>query len=89
MARLRVSSGLEVDGYGGAYYRRTAADIDLPGLNSDQVQQPPGLADYLIAFWAVSIDAVCQHAHMRLVDTGPKQPHGLQSARRGSTRSKA
>ena len=38
VARLRVSSGLEVDGYGGAYYRRTAADIDLPGLNSDQVQ---------------------------------------------------
>jgi hypothetical protein len=39
VARLRVSSGLEVDGYGGAYYRRTAADVDLPGLNSDQVQQ--------------------------------------------------
>ena len=43
VARLRVSSGLEVDGYGGAYHRRTAADIDLPGLSSDQVQRRPAL----------------------------------------------
>lgn len=38
-----MSSGLEVDAYGGAYHRRTATDVDLPALNCDQVRRlwPP------------------------------------------------
>ena len=38
VARLRCSSGLDVDKYMGAFYRRTASDVDLPAIHSDQVQ---------------------------------------------------
>lgn len=51
MARLRVSSGLDVDKYGGVFHRRTATDIDLPALNADQVRfesHPPHAALQLL-----------------------------------------
>jgi len=38
VARLRCSSGLDVDKYMGAFYRRTASDVDLPAIHSDQVR---------------------------------------------------
>jgi len=38
VARLRCSSGLDVDKYMGAFYRRTASDVDLPAMHSDQVR---------------------------------------------------
>jgi hypothetical protein len=53
VARLRVSSGLEVDAYGGAFHRRTPTDVDLPALSSDQVQQAPDPA----GFWPFPFDA--------------------------------
>ena len=37
VARLRCSSGLDVDKYMGAFYRRTATDVDLPAIHADQV----------------------------------------------------
>ena len=37
VARLRVSTGLDVGKYGGPFHRRTADDIELPALNADQV----------------------------------------------------
>jgi len=51
VARLRVSSGLDVDKYGGVFHRRTATDIDLPALNADQVRfesHPPHAALQLL-----------------------------------------
>lgn len=36
VARLRCSKGLTVDKYQGSFHRRTATDINLPALNTDQ-----------------------------------------------------
>ena len=36
VARMRCSSGLVVERYLGSFHRRTATDIDLPAINSDQ-----------------------------------------------------
>ena len=41
VARLRVSTGLDVGRYGGAFHRRTADDIELPALNADQARFLP------------------------------------------------
>ena len=35
VGRLRVSSGLEIDRYGGSFFRRTASDVDFPALHCD------------------------------------------------------
>lgn len=35
VGRLRVSSGLEIDRYGGSFFRRTASDMDFPALHCD------------------------------------------------------
>lgn len=36
VARLRCSKGLTVERYLGSFHRRTATDIDLPAINTDQ-----------------------------------------------------
>ena len=36
VARMRCSKGLTVERYLGSFHRRTATDIDLPAVNTDQ-----------------------------------------------------
>ena len=36
VARLRCSKGLTVERYLGSFHRRSATDIDLPAINTDQ-----------------------------------------------------
>jgi len=84
VGRLRVSAGLEVDRYAGAFFRRTESDMDFPALHADHsfaIQlrhdsslspQRPALLQYALVYSTA--------AGQRRIRCAAPPPHGTPTA---------